>query len=274
LKASLTPSTRKSLKLIGYWAPAHHWTGIQTIPGKPSWPDIRRAVQPGWRLTDRESLVDYLGSGTYVIGYLGSSSCRFGCCDYYDRLGSQEYTDGEWVWPGGLSHYVERHAVILPDEFVASASARGWKAPPVEQGRNWGPNEYEYSFWLEWAKGLPDFPVEQSTPDSAVMDRFCLVLRYRDTSWPNEQVEAFTEDVWQKGAEKFGVELPGLNGDQFIEGISVTNRNTVLAIVLSGLRQYQLTDRLRLFYREPDPGDWQRSRDVPVSPWKAAELGL
>ena len=32
--------------------------------------------------------------------------------------------DDRWCWPSGLAHYVEAHAIRLPDEFVAHAAAR------------------------------------------------------------------------------------------------------------------------------------------------------
>ena len=75
----------------------------------------------------------YLRNGHYRGAALGFSACRFECRDKYGMLGSGELTDGEWVWPEGLPHYVERHGVMLPEEFVASASAREWKVPPIDQ---------------------------------------------------------------------------------------------------------------------------------------------
>jgi hypothetical protein len=35
-------------------------------------------------------------------------------------LGSVEYSDGRFIWPEGLAHYVEEHQARLPDEFVDS----------------------------------------------------------------------------------------------------------------------------------------------------------
>ena len=45
----------------------------------------------------------------------GMSYCRFGC----GWNGAAERSDGVWVWPDGLAHYVERHHVMLPQAFVA-----------------------------------------------------------------------------------------------------------------------------------------------------------
>jgi hypothetical protein len=81
----------RSLKLMGYWAPHE--------AGQPPWPDVRRAVRPGWRAADRGRLVAYLRNGHRCNGYPGFSSCRFDCRVTYSILGSGELTDGEWVWP-------------------------------------------------------------------------------------------------------------------------------------------------------------------------------
>jgi hypothetical protein len=45
----------------------------------------------------------------------GLSPCRL--CGQLN--GSAEYTDGTYVWPEGLAHYVMEHDVRLPDEFVS-----------------------------------------------------------------------------------------------------------------------------------------------------------
>jgi hypothetical protein len=44
-------------------------------------------------------------------------------------MGSSSCDDGEWTWPEGLAHYVERHSVLLPDEFVATMRENGWRIP-------------------------------------------------------------------------------------------------------------------------------------------------
>jgi hypothetical protein len=44
-------------------------------------------------------------------------------------MGGRDLTDGVWMWPEGLAHYVERHAVRLPDEFVATMVAHEWEPP-------------------------------------------------------------------------------------------------------------------------------------------------
>jgi hypothetical protein len=156
LQVTGQPSRRSTLKLIGYWAPAPHWSWARSDHDQhPPWPDVRQAVRAEWRVAEREKVVAYLRSGHYYCGYLGFSACRFECRTNYSILGSREQTDGEWVWPEGLAHYAERHGIMVPDQFVVRASARGWKVPPKDQIPQPGEAEYDYSFWLQWAKSSP-----------------------------------------------------------------------------------------------------------------------
>ena len=54
-------------------------------------------------------------------GYHEASFCRFACGE--TAMGAEDLTDGTYVWPSGLVHYVEQHAVGLPEAFVAHALA-------------------------------------------------------------------------------------------------------------------------------------------------------
>lgn len=105
------------LILIGYWHSKY----------EPDWPD------PAWfvddKLTDAEikMTVDYLKNGCFMpYLMLGRSWCRFHCEEKY--LGSKEQTDGRYLWPEKLWHYIERHKVRLPHEFIANIK-EGRKMP-------------------------------------------------------------------------------------------------------------------------------------------------
>jgi hypothetical protein len=154
---------------------------------------------------------------------------------------------------------------MLPEEFVASASARGWTVPPKDQVLQRGVAEYDYSAWLEWAKGLPEVPGARHDPDPSVLERFSLV-QCCDTCEPDEQLDAFDEQVWDKVGEHYGRHAPNVGDERVIERISVAHRDTVIALVLDGLRRYGLMDRVKVICSEPDPDDWHRDRDVTVWP--------
>lgn len=94
-----------SLRLIGYW-----WS-----PDDPGWPKAHEWVDVDWDSTERELVAAYLAGGMrapYAAG--GPSECRIcGCAN-----GNLELTDGTYLWPEGLSHYVRDHSVRLPKEVI------------------------------------------------------------------------------------------------------------------------------------------------------------
>ena len=95
---------------IGYWASDR----------APGWPDPHRFVDCGWDLGERETAVDYLRRGLVARAYLGMSPCRL--CGA--PVGSLELSDGVFIWPEGLAHYLDEHHVRLPARFVEHLRSR------------------------------------------------------------------------------------------------------------------------------------------------------
>lgn len=62
-----------------------------------------------------EEIARYLRSHKEINAYRGSSPCRL--CDLRHN-GSKEYSDGVYIWPQGLVHYIEEHKTTLPIEFI------------------------------------------------------------------------------------------------------------------------------------------------------------
>jgi hypothetical protein len=91
------------LILIGYWS--------------GDWPNPESFVDHSWDPEERDVIAMYLSGGLIVRTYMGYSKCRF--CG--KQNGDVELSDGVFVWPEGLSHYVETHAIRLPDRFVTHA---------------------------------------------------------------------------------------------------------------------------------------------------------
>ncbi|WP_240911526.1 hypothetical protein [Paludisphaera soli] len=179
-----TATERRVLRAVGYWR-SHR-------ADAPRLPDPASLVQPCWHSESLDEIVAYLKSGRRFIAWFGESYCRFGCWDgvlelddgpdeeaawkeALDRygepadMGSCDLYDGEWVWPEGLAHYVERHAVRLPEEFVEDMRSRSWTVPELPEepdveaeGEDEGEDEDEvpqgvyyvedYSFWISWAE--------------------------------------------------------------------------------------------------------------------------
>lgn len=89
---------------IGYWQ-------AETTD---AWPDVNAFIDTSWDADERERVVEHLRHGLLARPYMGFSTCRI--CG--ERNGSLELTDGTYLWPDGLAHYVETHGVRLPEEFV------------------------------------------------------------------------------------------------------------------------------------------------------------
>ncbi len=92
------------LILIGYWRSAE----------APEWPDPEEFVDNAWDESEREIVASYLETGRVPWIQLGYSQCRFCGCEN----GYAELTDGIYLWPEGLSHYVREHFVRLPAQVV------------------------------------------------------------------------------------------------------------------------------------------------------------
>ncbi|CAM9353458.1 unnamed protein product, partial [Ectocarpus sp. 6 AP-2014] len=85
-------------------------------------PDPAQLVDEEWGGTvEAVAVALYVRSGFLESFELGYSFCRFGCCgDGSSKfMGCTTLTDGKYVWPEGLAHYIEEHAVRPPDDFVA-----------------------------------------------------------------------------------------------------------------------------------------------------------
>jgi hypothetical protein len=99
-----------ALKRLGYWR-SERDTG---------WPDPAEFIDPDWDQTERRVVALYLSKGTIARMYMGLSRCRL--CEKLN--GSLEYTDGTYLWPEGLDHYVNEHDVRLPSTFVQHVEAQ------------------------------------------------------------------------------------------------------------------------------------------------------
>ena len=71
-------------------------------------------VDPQWDEGERFAVYAHLRHGLLARAFLGQSRCRM--CE--EQVGNAELTDGAYVWPEGLAHYVRHHGVRLPVDFV------------------------------------------------------------------------------------------------------------------------------------------------------------
>lgn len=148
------------LEVLGWWF----------SPFAPSTLPRPQALVGGWEPRARELVLRYLRGGKVLVRYPEASFCRFDCGE--QAMGASDLTDGRYVWPEGLAHYVERHDVRLPEPFVAHATACGGDMAPFRLPKaTFG--LYDRAPWLAWSvaqRACPDLD-EFELPDDEIKER-------------------------------------------------------------------------------------------------------
>jgi len=94
-------------------------------------------------------LIKYLKNGRWINEYAGTSYCRFEECDE-NSMGNKDLSDGTWIWPEGLHHYVEVHDISLPMDFVKHAQSINWKR--IFTYIPFPERKLSSKQWIEWCK--------------------------------------------------------------------------------------------------------------------------
>jgi hypothetical protein len=84
-------------------------------------PNPHLLVDANWSPAERLIVIAYLRSGSVRDRFFGFSWCRFECGIPEQEMGNRELTDGVYVWPEGYVHYIERHGVKPPTDFIERA---------------------------------------------------------------------------------------------------------------------------------------------------------
>lgn len=135
--ASLGPVRR--LEGLGFW---FHELAPDDLP-------LPQRLVGRWRASERTAVLAWLRGGRRVVRYPTASWCRFACGAR--AMGRSDLTDGTFVWPEGLAHYVERHRVRLPSRFVAHVLARAGERPRFRvPAPRFG--LYDLAPWRRWAR--------------------------------------------------------------------------------------------------------------------------
>lgn len=163
------------LKGVGFWRSAAVCSAFLCCP-RPQW-----FVCPGWHASERSNILQYLRAGVQACTFGGISDCCFRFCRENGIGGTHRYTDGEWFWPESLPHYVECHAVSLPEEFVNSMRLRSWRVPELPE-QFFGPggiqSQGDYTFWLAWATQLAETIVTLASDAPAIPSNHPLSRRF------------------------------------------------------------------------------------------------
>ncbi|MFX0098425.1 MAG: hypothetical protein ACFFCS_02515 [Candidatus Hodarchaeota archaeon] len=130
-------SEKKELILIGYWAGrVEEHNNPYPHPSKLVDPEFWENFYDNFGII-KSRIIEYLDGGIPCNFYRGLSSCRL--CD--EHVGSSERTDGKYIWPEKLSHYIDKHDVILPEEFLRDA-IHNIKVEKV----------LKEDFWIKWGE--------------------------------------------------------------------------------------------------------------------------
>ena len=129
-----------TLRAVGYWR--HPERGDHRFRHPIAFVDSE------WDLEERRLVAHHLRSGKRAIGWMGFSWCRFRCGVDDAEMGASDFSDGLWIWPEGLAHYVLEHSVRLPEEFLHhvrhEAEHPGRKYELEEDNLAW-----DYDFWVD-----------------------------------------------------------------------------------------------------------------------------
>ena len=136
----------KSLKTIGLWR--------SRSPETRQYPKAYNVISGAWYHEERHLICNYLRKGFTFSKSAGKSECLLRCRDIG---GNRMLTDGKWLWPESLAHYVEYHWVFLPEDFVIDMKGNNLSIPEIAFSVR--PSEYssDDSYWIEWGKEHSSF---------------------------------------------------------------------------------------------------------------------
>ena len=185
------------LKVIGYWK-------AEVVDNYPCPQELEANLPAEFR----ERLVQYLESppGAYTVGWVsfGFSWCRYGC---KGGNGSRELSDGLWIWPEGLAHYVKRHNVgLLPEAFLQRVAAQREPSDSITQRQL--SDDVEEATWVAWAAKYrtPEFEAKLSTlPERVARARAAGLEREAQRLVEEHGVSA--ERCWTKGCSGWALRI-------------------------------------------------------------------
>jgi hypothetical protein len=109
----------------------HNWFGLWKTSEADSIdvPLFSEVIDAAWNPPDFENILDYLKRCPVALASgMRSEKCPH-CEDHLPEPGTQR-SDGVWVWPSSLAHYVEKHRVRLPDRMIMHIRSRNY-SPPI-----------------------------------------------------------------------------------------------------------------------------------------------
>lgn len=79
-------------------------------------PLLETWIAPAWQPEDREELLSYIENAPLVVA---SSNLKSPCLICGALQNSSDFrSDGDWLWPADLAHYISQHRVRIPDSMI------------------------------------------------------------------------------------------------------------------------------------------------------------
>jgi hypothetical protein len=97
---------KKKLIAIGYWKSIY----------ENDFPDPAKFEDINWKLNEKFKIIKHIENGKSVASWMGVSWCRFRCGE--NNMGNRCLTDGKYLFPEKLTHYIKEHNIRLPIEFT------------------------------------------------------------------------------------------------------------------------------------------------------------
>jgi hypothetical protein len=97
----------------------------RVVLGYKGLPSISSFLDSAWAPADKAQLIEYLEASPDTV----TSSGVDRRCPFCDRAMSGDawlHSDGVWVWPHDLPHYMRDHSLRLPDRFVSEIRRRNY----------------------------------------------------------------------------------------------------------------------------------------------------
>lgn len=109
---------------------------------EPYYPHPKGFIDKSWDKEIKQPIITRLkASYPLPYPYAGKSWCRFSCGE--TEMGNRDYSDGIYLFPEGLVHYLEQHNLKLPNEVVEKMLAN-----PIAKYNF----ESDFSVDIEWWK--------------------------------------------------------------------------------------------------------------------------
>jgi len=219
-----------SLNLLGYWK-------ARLDDDYPCPQELEAELPQGFRAQVLSYLEEPPGAFELPEKQWGVSWCRYGC---EQANGSGELSDGVWVWPEGLAHYVRHHNLgLLPDEFLCRV-ARHVADPTREIARAVDPGLIDETAWISWGRKhrRPEFAASLTALHHQAT-RFRADELEREGRAASERFGVTGERCWNQGCVGEALRVNPLCGRCYSEAMGGRfnmAEHEVLAAFLKGYR--------------------------------------